>query len=96
MEHVYPPGSLNSREEKDITSLAFPESNSLNCEGDLRFTFRLRHFSKLPLMAISANEHNFSFGFTLFSQKKDAKSARGFIQRSIAIISDLYFVQFYY
>jgi hypothetical protein len=56
----------------------------------LKFAFRLRHFSTLPLMAISPSEQHFSFGFTLFSQKKDSKVARGFIQRSIVIITDLY------
>jgi len=96
MESVYPPNTLHQKEEKDITSLAFPESNSLNCEGDLKFTFRLRHFSSLPLMAIAPSEQHFSFGFTLFNQRRDQKVARGFTQRSIAIITDLYFAQFYY
>ena len=31
------------KEEKDVTGLAFPENNSLCSEGDLVFTFRLRH-----------------------------------------------------
>jgi hypothetical protein len=66
LEHIYPPRALHVKEEKDIMSLAFPESNSLNCEGSLKYTFRLRTYSKLPLNAMSATEHNFSFGFTIF------------------------------
>lgn len=97
MEHVYPRGILHSTEEKTITSLAFPESNSLSMnEGNLLYTFRLRHFNKLPLSAISPQEHSFSFGFTLFNQRRDSASSRGYTQRSIVIVTDLYFVQFYY
>lgn len=96
MEHVYPPSSLHEKEESDITNLAFPESNSLNCEGDLKFAFRLRHHSTLPLTSIAPCEQHFSFGFTLFSQRKDTTMARGYIQRSLAIVTDLYFAQFFY
>lgn len=96
MEECYPRKAINAKEEKDITSLAFPESNSLNCEGDLRFTFRLRHSSKVPLFSVSPSEHTFSYGFTIFKQRKDHKVARGYTQRSIVIITDLYFTQFFY
>ncbi len=96
MEMAYPQKSLHPLEEKDITCLAFPESNSLQCEGSLEYTFRIRHYTKLPLGAISPSEHNFSFGFTIFNQRKDSRVTRGFSQRSIVIVSDLYFIQFYY
>eukprot|EP00347_Sterkiella_histriomuscorum_P000425 403375913 len=97
LEHAYPPNHLHPSEEQNIARLAFPESNSLAMnEGNLLYTFRLRHFNKLPLNAISPQEHQFSFGFTLFNQHKDSKSSRGYTQRSIVIVSDLYFVQFYY
>ena len=52
IEHIYPPvvDVLHEREEKDLTSLAFPESNSLQQgDGTLYYTFRLRHYSPLPL-----------------------------------------------
>ena len=93
LEHAYPPGLLHPTEEKTITSLAFPESNSLStAEGQLQYTFRLRGFSSLPLGAISTSEQSFTFGYTLFTQRKDPKSSRGYTQRSLVIISDLYFV----
>jgi len=78
MEECYPKKAISAKEEKDITSLAFPESNSLNCEGDLRFTFRLRHSSKTPLFSVSPSEHQFSYGFSIFKQRRDPLVARGY------------------
>jgi hypothetical protein len=48
----------------------------------------LRHLSKLPLVAISAN--TYSFGYVMFSQKKDAQSNRGYTQRAVVIVSDMH------
>jgi len=105
MEACYPDDALHAVEKKDITSLAFPESNSISGEATHRYTFRLRHCkrfaldpsdSKLPLSAVAATEHSFSYGFTVFSQKKDPQNPRGFSQRSIVVITDLYFFSLFY
>lgn len=100
MEHCFPPAAqvMHPKEEKDLTSLAFPDSNSLqSSEGTLQYSFRLRHFSKLGLNAMSAGEHSFSFGYTLFSQKKDPTSKRGFTQRAVVLISDMHpQIEFFY
>ncbi|TNV84983.1 hypothetical protein FGO68_gene2012 [Halteria grandinella] len=98
IDSIYPPNILHPREEKDLTSLAFPESNSLQqTEGVLQYTFRLRHFSKLSLNATAPSEHGFSFGYTLFSQQRDPSSKRGFTQRAVVIISDMHpQIEFFY
>ena len=52
IEHMYPPSAqiMHPKEEKDLVSLAFPESHSLqNSDGTLYYTFRLRHFSPIAL-----------------------------------------------
>ena len=73
MEAAYPPQYQQAKEAKDITSLAFPESNSLQqSEGSVHYTFKVRHHSTLALQAMSAQEHLYSFGFTLFNQQRDS------------------------
>ena len=66
VDAMYPPGVMHEREEKDLMALGFPEGHQLQQgEGTLHYTFRLRHYSKLPLNASSAN--TFSFGYAMFS-----------------------------
>ena len=42
----------------------------------------------MPLVATSAN--TYSFGYAMFSQKKDAQSKRGYTQRAVVIVSDMH------
>ena len=66
VDALYPAGVLHDREEKDLMALGFPESHQLqHGEGSLHYSFRLRHHSKLPLVATSAN--TYSFGYAMFS-----------------------------
>ena len=89
VDALYPAGVLHDREEKDLMALGFPESHQLqHGEGSLHYSFRLRHHSKLPLVATSAN--TYSFGYAMFSQKKDAQSKRGYTQRAVVIVSDMH------
>jgi hypothetical protein len=43
------------------------------------------------------SDHSFSFGYTLFSQRKDPSSKRGFTQRAVVLISDMHpQIEFFY
>jgi hypothetical protein len=52
----------------------------------LLYTFRLRR-DDLPLFAASALTHVYAFGAALFRQRRDASVRRGFVQRSVVLIS---------
>ena len=49
IEHILPPNVLNKGEQKLLSLLSFPDSNSFNAEGSIKYIFRLRRgmYSKL-------------------------------------------------
>jgi hypothetical protein len=77
---------MHEKELKDLVSLGFPESHSLQTgDGTLYYTFRLRHFSPLPLN--NCPQGGFHMCYTLFSQQRDPRSKRGYTQRAVCIVS---------
>ena len=102
IEHMIPYEALSKTDSKSLTLLAFPESYSLQNKDDHLFFFRFRQgityiYYKIdkgiPLKA--TNHHKYWFGFSYFRQKKDKNCVRGFFQKSIVVVTQLFFINFY-
>lgn len=76
--------SLTEDERRNICFLAFPDSNSLVSE-DTIFSFRIRTGS-------NSSSPTFQYGYVFFRQKRDEKLARGFLQKSVVLLSPLPYV----
>ncbi|CAD8130542.1 unnamed protein product [Paramecium sonneborni] len=88
VEWTQPLKSITEQEEKNISMLAFPDSNAFSQnEGHLKYVFRVRR---------SGGKNQFSLGFALFMQRKDEDNPRGYTQKSIVILTILPLVTFYY
>ena len=82
-----PIGLIPKLQLKSISVMGFPETNHLTQEGDLGFIFKIRNDYNIPLKGNSLDSHSFNYCYTLFIQKKKKESKRGYIQKSIIIIS---------
>ncbi|KAA1467559.1 DUF1630-domain-containing protein [Dentipellis sp. KUC8613] len=85
---VFPPFHMFPFEAENIAFSAFPDS-ALFKEGSQIHSFRIREGKRAPLdgdhRPISPD--GFLYGFSYFSQRKDASSKRGYEQRSIVILT---------
>lgn len=107
MEIIYPGHvKLSEQEKSNICYLAFPDSNS-GCMGDTQFHMRIRQSSgRFGLLA----EHQlynqkcpvhlradpgYFYGYVYFRQVKDKTLPRGYLQKSVVIISRLPFVSLF-
>uniref|UniRef100_A0A914W5L8 UDENN domain-containing protein n=1 Tax=Plectus sambesii TaxID=2011161 RepID=A0A914W5L8_9BILA len=98
LEVVYPGYcNLTATEKMNICYLAFPDSNS-GCTGDTRFHFRMRRFSgkslntaqeaydqRAPVYLQTDPVHY--FGFVHFRQTKDKTIPRGYLQKSVVLVT---------
>lgn len=90
IETVYPPQNLSKSEQKLLSLLSFPDSNSfVNCEGNIKYIYRLKR------ERTKENSEPFSFAFVYFQQRKDPTVARGYFQKSIVIVTNNPFLNFY-
>src|SRR5260221_7735018 len=63
IESIYPPDSLNKNEQKMLSLLSFPDSNSFSSsEGNLRYIFRMKRDKMLNGKLLQL-EYPFAFGF---------------------------------
>ncbi len=60
----------------------FFESENVIIKGELD--------SNIPFKNLSLYDQKFYFCYTIFSQKKSSKRKRGYIQRSLVLISEFY------
>lgn len=89
---------LSDREKSNICYLSFPDSNS-GCMGDTQYFFRTRYSSgKLPeyhsiynencLLSLESDQ-SFLYGFVYFRQIKDRAARRGYLQKSLVLLTHL-------
>lgn len=105
IELIFPEETkLSDREKSNICYLSFPDSNS-GCMGDTQYFFRTRCSSvKLPdyhdeyngkcLPSLESNE-SYLYGFVYFRQIKDRAARRGYLQKSLVLLTHLPFISFF-
>lgn len=77
LESSFPPTDFTEDELSNICFLSFPDSNS-NLDGDTVYTFRLRRGGK---------EGEYEYGYVFFRQEKDDSMRRGYLQKSVVLLS---------
>jgi hypothetical protein len=86
IEYITPPNALSRGEQKLLSLLSFPDSNSFNAEGSVKYIFRLKRDSI---------DKEYDYGYTYFKQRKDATNLRGYFQKSLVILTSLPYIHFY-
>ena len=94
IESIFPSDSLSQKEQKLLSLLSFPDSNSLSsAEGTLTYAIRLKRERNIKDAVPGAL---FSFGYVYFLQKKDEKISRGYFQKSIVLVSNYPLIDFFF
>lgn len=78
LESTYPPIKFTDEEVTNICFMSFPDSNSTT--GDTLYSFRTRVLG-------ANNEEEFLHGYVFFRQVKDASITRGYLQKSVVLLS---------
>jgi len=91
LKFAYPSGQLTDSEEKNVASLAFPDSHSTDV-GCYNFCFRFRTSSR---PSESDMRYPYLFGFVFFCQKPDSTINRGYFQKSLVLVSHLPFTKLF-
>lgn len=95
IESIYPSDALSKSEQKMLSLLSFPDSNSfVSSEGSLRYIFRMKR-DKMFNGKLLQMEYPFAFGFVYFLQRKDPKNSRGFFQKSVVILTNHPLIDFF-
>lgn len=87
IEGIYPPSILLPAESENIAFSSFPDSLQFD-QGSQSHSFRIReqlktvHTDKRP-----PTNDGFIYGYSYFTQKRDATSKRGYEQRSTVILT---------
>ncbi|KAH9928650.1 uncharacterized protein B0H18DRAFT_244155 [Fomitopsis serialis] len=98
---IYPPLDLSPSEEVNIAFSSFPDSPQFE-QGSQTHSFRIRVHNpsedKLlrPSQQRPQTEDGFLYGFSQFTQRRDANSKRGYQQRSVVILTHLAYPALFY
>jgi hypothetical protein len=76
LEYTYPPMQFTDEEITNICFMSFPDSNSST--GDTMYSFRTKY---------GGITDSFLHGYVFFRQEKDPTVARGYVQRSVVLMS---------
>lgn len=91
VEQNYPPDSLEKISLRQISSIGFPETNSFTEEGELTYIFNIRKRNlSSSIKCISIQDQQFLYCYTHFFQRKSNSLKRGYMQKSLVIISETY------
>ncbi|XP_012277612.1 protein DENND6A [Orussus abietinus] len=107
IEAIYPNHvKLSEQERSNICYLAFPDSNS-GCMGDTRYyvrfrqngnsvqnTHALREYDKKSPIFLKTDK-DYYWGYVYFRQVKDKTLPRGYLQKSIIIVTKLPFINLF-
>jgi hypothetical protein len=77
------PPVLSEPEQRLVSFLGLPDSNTCKSGGDTQYTFRIRL------------ESGFQYGYTYFRQCRDASKARGYFQKAVVLITPLPYVSLF-
>lgn len=83
LEYTYPPMNFTDEEVTNICFMSFPDSNSIT--GDTMYSFRTRY----------SRGGIFLHGYVFFRQIKDPSIARGYLQKSVVLMSPHPYVGLY-
>jgi len=85
LEYTYPPTSFTEEETTNICFLSFPDSNS-NAPGtptsDVVYSFRTKR-----IKGNGSTSDSFLNGYVFFRQEKNSNLARGYLQKSVVLLS---------
>jgi len=79
LEYTYPPMNFTEEEVTNICFMSFPDSNSVT--GDTMYSFRTRYSGG------QEKTDSYLHGYVFFRQVKDASIARGYLQKSVVLMS---------
>eukprot|EP01132_Coremiostelium_polycephalum_P011137 gene11137-13642_t len=87
LEHCYP-NDIKFKEDEttNLCFLSFPDSNS-HLQGDIIYSFKLKQ--------VRNNVNYYQYGYVFFRQEKDSSISRGYLQKSVVLLSDEAFVGLY-
>jgi hypothetical protein len=87
LETMVPKLDFHDKEISNLCFLSFPET-SVDV-GDTIYTFRLRRYVEPSPNAKKKKklENQYLFGFVLFRQQKDPSISRGYLQKSVVLVS---------
>ncbi|TFK35563.1 hypothetical protein BDQ12DRAFT_687965 [Crucibulum laeve] len=89
IDAIFPPLQLLPAESENIAFSAFPDSLQFD-QGSQCHSFRIREqWTKRPNEKRPRTEDGFLYGYSHFTQKRDAASKRGYQQRSLVILTHL-------
>jgi len=81
LEFMYPAINFSDEDISNICFSSFPDSNSNLSERDTIFSFRHKRTST------GKSKPSFFFGYVFFRQEKNASIHRGYLQKSVVILS---------
>lgn len=96
VDKEFPNNSLKKEQLKFISIMGFPETNTLMEDEELGFIFKIRVNNNVLLKSLCVKDHKFFFCYALYIQLKCKENKRGYIQKSIIIISDNLNKYFYF
>ncbi|KYQ89269.1 hypothetical protein DLAC_09928 [Tieghemostelium lacteum] len=85
LDYCYPSFKFKDDESTNLCFLSFPDSNS-HLQGDIIYTFKLKHVED------SNGQVSYQYGYVFFRQEKDDTISRGYLQKSVVLLSDEPFV----
>ncbi|KDQ13515.1 hypothetical protein BOTBODRAFT_133411 [Botryobasidium botryosum FD-172 SS1] len=80
VDTLYPPVRMSPEERQNVAFSSFPDSATFDT-GSQSYSYRIR------MRDISSGNTGFIYGYVMFLQKRDKSSKRGYLQRSVAILS---------
>ncbi|KAM9968252.1 hypothetical protein ACTFIW_002689 [Dictyostelium discoideum] len=86
LDYSFPQVNFKEEESTNLCFLSFPDSNS-HLQGDIIYSFKLKETSSL-----GNGQCNFQYGYVFFRQEKDSSISRGYLQKSVVLLSDESFV----
>ena len=96
VEKHYPKNSIDKLTLKHISSIGFPETNYLAEEGEISYCFNIRLGYSTPLECLNIRDQHFLFCYTKFTQKKHPNFKRGYMQKSLVIITESYIPKIFF
>ncbi|KZV84127.1 DUF1630-domain-containing protein [Exidia glandulosa HHB12029] len=87
VDQMYPSASLDAGLKENIAFSSFPDASSAESRTEIH-SFRVRHAAGGALETTTVQD-GFMYGFAYFLQRRDQALKRGFLQRSVVILTHL-------
>ncbi|TFK75071.1 DUF1630-domain-containing protein [Pluteus cervinus] len=91
---VFPPLQLSPSEAENISFASFPDSLQFE-QGSQTHSFRIREHPPPSGPQRAQSKDGFLYGFSHFTQKRDENSKRGYMQRSVVVLTHLEYPAFF-